>query len=128
MMIDHVSVGVADLERAAAFYDAVLGRLGYGRTYEVEGVALAYGESFPEFWIGRPLDRHRPPTGGNGAHVGFAAKDPAAVDAFYAAAIEHGGCDAGAPGPRPDYGPTYYGAFVLDPDGNKIEACYHGPE
>lgn len=125
MMISHVSAGVLDLERAAAFYDAVLATLGCRRQYEVAGVAIAYGEAWPEFWINPPLDRSRPAAGGNGSHIGFVAKDPAAVDAFHAKALELGAADAGPPGPRPDYGPSYYGAFVLDPDGNKIEACHH---
>jgi catechol 2,3-dioxygenase-like lactoylglutathione lyase family enzyme len=125
--IDHVSVGVSDLHRAAAFYDAVFATLGCRRTYEVEAVAIAYGKTDPEFWIAPPLDTSRPASGGNGTHVGFHAKDHAAVDAFYAAALANGGKDAGPPGLRPDYGPSYYGAFALDPDGNKIEACYRDP-
>ncbi len=122
-MIHHVSLGVTDLERAAAFYDAVLTPLGYRRTLEVAGLAIAYGEELPEFWIGGPLDRSRPATAGNGTHIAFAAPSPEAVDRFHAAALEHGADDDGAPGPRPQYGPDYYGAFVRDPDGNKIEAC-----
>ncbi len=122
-MIHHVSLGVSDLERAAAFYDAVLTPLGYRRTLEVEGLAIAYGEKSPEFWIGGPLDRSRPASAGNGTHVAFAAPSPEAADRFHAAALERGADDDGAPGPRPQYGPGYYGAFVRDPDGNKIEAC-----
>ena len=119
-MIDHVSVGVSDMVRAAAFYDAVLATLGYRRTFEVEGVALAYGQEFPDFWIGQPLNAERPASAGNGAHVGFRAKSHSDIDAFHATALENGGRDAGAPGLRPDYGSTYYGAFVYDPDGNKL--------
>ena len=124
-MISRVSVGVKDLDKAAAFYDAVLAAVGCSRQYEVEGVAIAYGETFPEFWINPPLDTPRPASAGNGAHVGFMASDRTVVDAFYAAAMANGARDAGAPGPRALYGPHYYGAFVYDPDGNKIEACYH---
>ncbi len=122
-MIHHVSLGVSDLERAAAFYDAVLTPLGYRRTLEVEGLAIAYGEKVPEFWIGGPLDESRPASAGNGTHVAFAAPSPEAVDRFHATALEHGAENDGAPGPRSQYGPDYYGAFVRDPDGNKIEAC-----
>ena len=140
-MIHHISLGVSDLERAAAFYDAVLTPLGYRRIFEVEGLAIAYGEKLPEFWIGGALDESRPVSAGNGTHVAFAAPSPEAVDRLHAAALEHGADDDGAPGPRPDYGPDddgapgprpdygpdYYGAFVRDPDGNKIEACMNQP-
>ncbi len=126
-MIHHVSLGVSDLARAAAFYDAVLVPLGYRRTFEVDGVAIAYGEKFPEFWIGGPLDRSRPASAGNGTHVAFTAPSQEAVAQFHAAALAIGGIDDGAPGPRPEYGPDYHGAFVRDPDGNKIEACQNQP-
>jgi len=122
-MIHHVSLGVTDLARATAFYDAVLAPLGYRRTFEVEGVAIAYGEKSPEFWIGGAVDSSRPVSAGNGTHVAFAAPSPEAISQFHAAALENGGVDEGAPGPRPEYGPDYHGAFVRDPDGNKIEAC-----
>jgi catechol 2,3-dioxygenase-like lactoylglutathione lyase family enzyme len=126
-MIHHVSLGVTDVERAAAFYDAVLAPLGYRRTFEVEGVAIAYGEKSPEFWIGGAVDSSRPVSAGNGTHVAFAAPSPEAISQFHAAAMENGGVDEGAPGPRPEYGPDYHGAFVRDPDGNKIEACLNRP-
>ncbi len=116
-MIHHVSLGVSDLARATAFYDAVLAPLGYRRTFEVDG------EKFPEFWIGGPRDRSRPGSAGNGTHVAFSAPSSEAVAQFHAAALTSGGTDDGAPGPRPEYGPDYHGAFVRDPDGNKIEAC-----
>jgi catechol 2,3-dioxygenase-like lactoylglutathione lyase family enzyme len=123
-MLHHVSVGVADVERAARFYDAVLGTLGYKRVMEFMPYAIAYGETQPSFWIGLPHDQQSA-TVGNGAHVGFSARSKLAVDAFHHAAISQGGRDNGAPGPRPDYGPDYYGAFVIDLDGNKIEATLH---
>ena len=126
-MIHHVSLGVSDLERAAAFYDAVLTPLGYRRTFEVDGVAIAYGDKFPDFWIGAPLDRSRPASAGNGTHVAFSSPSQESVAQFHAAALDSGGVDEGAPGPRPEYGPDYYGAFVRDPDGNKIEACLRLP-
>jgi catechol 2,3-dioxygenase-like lactoylglutathione lyase family enzyme len=121
-MLHHVSVGVADVERSAKFYDAVLGALGYKRVMEYMPYALAYGETSPSFWVGLPHNQQTASVG-NGAHVGFIARTKNAVDAFHRAALAQGGTDNGEPGPRPDYGPDYYGAFVLDLDGNKIEAA-----
>ena len=123
-MLHHVSVGVTDVERAAKFYDAVLGALGYKRVMEFMPYAIAYGETGPSFWIGLPHDQQAPSVG-NGAHIGFSARTSRAVDAFHKAALDQGGADNGAPGPRPDYGPDYYGAFIIDLDGNKIEATLH---
>jgi catechol 2,3-dioxygenase-like lactoylglutathione lyase family enzyme len=123
-MLHHVSVGVTDVERAARFYDAVLGTLGYKRVMEYLPYAIAYGDKAPSFWIGMPHNQGQP-SAGNGAHVGFSARTRIAVDAFHHAALANGGGDNGAPGPRADYGPDYYGAFVIDLDGNKIEATYH---
>jgi catechol 2,3-dioxygenase-like lactoylglutathione lyase family enzyme len=125
-MLHHVSVGVADVERAAKFYDAVLGALGYKRVMEFMPYALAYGETAPSFWVGLPHDQKNASVG-NGAHVGFMARSKDAVHKFHSAALAHGGSDNGAPGPRADYGPAYYGAFVIDIDGNKIEATLHTP-
>jgi catechol 2,3-dioxygenase-like lactoylglutathione lyase family enzyme len=124
-MLHHVSVGVRDVARAATFYDPVLKALGYRRVMDYSPGAIAYGESRdrPEFWIGLPHDQ-REPTGGNGTHVGFAAKSKAAVNKFHDAALKAGGSNNGEPGPRPDYGPAYYGAFIYDLDGNKIEATF----
>jgi catechol 2,3-dioxygenase-like lactoylglutathione lyase family enzyme len=122
-MLHHVSVGAADVERAALFYDAVLGALGYGRVMEFLPHALAYGETTPEFWVGQPHDQNAP-SAGNGAHFSFIARSKIAVDDFHSTALAHGGKDNGAPGPRPDYGPDYYGAFVIDLDGNRIEATF----
>src|SRR3974390_1537619 len=120
-MLHHVSVGVVDVERAAKFYDAVLGALGYKRIMEYMPYALAYGETAPSFWVQLPHNQQTA-SPGNGNHIGFSARSKAAVDAFHRAALEHGGTDNGEPGPRPDYGPEYYGAFVIDLDGNRIEA------
>jgi len=120
-MLHHVSVGVRDVERAVRFYDSVLGALGYGRVMEFLPYAVAYGEGAPEFWVQLPAD-HNPASVGNGVHVGFVARSKDAVAAFHGAALAAGGTDEGGPGPRPDYGPDYYGAFVRDPDGNKLEA------
>ena len=125
-MLHHLSVGVRDVARAAAFYDPVLKALGYKRVMDFSPGAIGYGEhpGRPQFWIGLPHDRGLP-SAGNGAHVGFVAKTKRAVNAFHAAALKHGGSNNGEPGPRPDYGPEYYGAFVYDLDGNKIEATLH---
>jgi catechol 2,3-dioxygenase-like lactoylglutathione lyase family enzyme len=123
-MLHHVSVGVADVVRAASFYDEVLGALGYKRTAQYLPYAVAYGEGVSAFWIGLPHDQ-KAPRAGNGNHIGFSARTREAVDKFYRAALDHGGSDEGHPGPRPDYGPEYYGAFVRDPFGNKIEAVLH---
>lgn len=125
-MLHHVSVGVSDVARAARFYDAALGALGYKRVMEFLPGAIAYGESRdrPQFWIGLPHDRNAASVG-NGAHVGFIARSKAAVMNFHAAALAQGGSNNGEPGPRPDYGPEYFGAFVYDLDGNKIEATLY---
>jgi catechol 2,3-dioxygenase-like lactoylglutathione lyase family enzyme len=121
MMLNHISVGVRDVAKAAAFYDKVLKTLGYKRVMEFMPYAVAYGAGTPEFWIGLPHDQ-KSPSVGNGVHISFNARTKAAVSAFHAAALAGGGKDEGAPGPRPDYGPDYYGAFCRDLDGNKIEA------
>lgn len=122
-MLHHVSVGVSDVERAAKFYDAALRALGYKRIMEFMPYAIAYGETAPEFWVQLPHNQ-QPANAGNGYHVGFAAGSKKAVQKFHATALAQGGTDDGAPGPRPDYGPEYYGAFVIDLDGNKLEATY----
>ena len=123
-MLHHVSVGVTDVTRAAKFYDAVLGTLGYKRVMEFLPYALAYGEHHPEFWIQLPHDQ-KPMSVGNGVHLGFVARTKNQVNKFHQAALAQGGSNNGEPGPRPDYGPDYYGAFVYDLDGNKIEATLH---
>ncbi len=120
-MLHHVSVGVTDVPRAAQFYDAVLGALGYKRVVEYMPYALAYGTTDAAFWVGLPHNQQAPSVG-NGTHIGFSAKSKDAVHKFYDAALANGGSDNGAPGPRADYGPDYYGAFVIDLDGNRIEA------
>ncbi len=123
-MLHHVSVGVTDVARAAKFYDAVLGTLGYKRVMEFLPYALAYGEDHPEFWIQLPHDQ-KPMSTGNGVHLGFIARTKNQVLKFHAAALAQGGSNNGEPGPRPDYGPNYFGAFIYDLDGNKIEATLH---
>jgi catechol 2,3-dioxygenase-like lactoylglutathione lyase family enzyme len=126
-MLHHVSVGVADVTRAAEFYDSVLAALGYKRLSVYLPYAIGYGSSAPAFWIQLPADQ-KSASVGNGAHVGFSAKTKNAVHKFHEAALAKGGRDNGAPGPRADYGPDYYGAFVIDLDGNKLEATLHAEE
>lgn len=119
-MIHHVSVGTNDAQRAKRFYDAVLPIVGIVRMAENEA-GLHYGSGTFHFSVQIPIDGG-PATVGNGSHIAFAVEDRSMVDRFYAAALEHGGSEDGAPGVRPDYDANYYGAFVRDPDGHKIEA------
>ncbi len=125
--IYHVSLGVRDIERSRRFYSAVLSPLGFGLLYEVkEGgkiTSLGWGLHFPELWTNIPLAGAAPHPG-SGIHVAFHAPDAGAVDAFHLAALAAGATDNGAPGYRPDYDPGYYAAFVVDPDGNKLEAMW----
>jgi len=126
-VLHHVSVGVGNVEESVRFYDRVLATLGYERLMEFLPYAAAYGTTEPEFWVQLPMNR-APATLGNGVHVAFKARNHAAVEAFHRAALAAGGTDEGAAGPRPIYGPHYFGAFVRDLDGNKIEACVvHAP-
>lgn len=130
-MIDHVSIGVANMKRAKAFYDAALDPLGMAPVYPVEVggqlVGIGYGaENKPSFWVQMPVNG-KPPSQGNGAHIAFRAETRAAVDAFYLAALEQGGVEDGRPGLREEYHPNYYAAFVRDAEGNKIEAVCHAP-
>lgn len=119
-MIDHVSLQVADLKRGAAFYDAVLHPLGLTRMVEREGT-IGYGKRYPEVWLNLRANAAPAPKD-PGAHIALRAPSQNAVREFHAAALAHGGCDEGAPGPRQAAMTTYFGAFILDPDGNKIEA------
>lgn len=128
-MLDHIGFPVSDYERSKAFYLAVLAPLGYGLvmeiTPEMTGGAGSHAglgaDGNPQFWIGTGAALQ------GRMHVAFVAKTRADVDAFYQAALAAGGVDNGPPGPRPQYHPGYYGAFVLDPDGHNIEAVCHGP-
>jgi catechol 2,3-dioxygenase-like lactoylglutathione lyase family enzyme len=122
-MLGHLSFGVEDLARAAAFYDAVMAPIGWVRVWDsAKGVGYGPsggGDKLALFaWPGQVV------APGPGFHVAFDAPARAAVDAFHAAAMAHGGRDLGAPGLRAHYGPTYYAAFVMDPDGYKIEAVH----
>ncbi|MBW8744692.1 MAG: VOC family protein [Sphingomonas sp.] len=129
-MIDHVGFAVADAQRSRLFYEAALAPLGITllRTAtpeqtEAGGTAHGFGrDGKPFFWIG---DKEQV---GEGTHVAFAVDTRAEVDAFHAAAMAAGGRDNGAPGLRTRYSPTYYAAFVLDPDGINVEAVCRAPE
>lgn len=133
MAIDHVSVGVTNMKRSKSFYDAALAPLGMTPVMPVEIggnlVGVGYGDDprKPSFWIQLPING-RPASMGNGVHIAFHAETRAAVDAFFLSAMEQGGVEDGRPGLRTEYHPSYYGAFVRDPDGNKIEACCHARE
>jgi catechol 2,3-dioxygenase-like lactoylglutathione lyase family enzyme len=119
-MLDHVTIGVTDIERSKAFYDQALRPLGIERLYAEQDAFAGYGAARKAFfWIG---SRDASQTG---AHIAFTAPDRETVDRFYRAALAAGGQDNGPPGPRPHYHANYYGAFVLDPDGHNIEAVCH---
>jgi len=123
-MIDHVSIGVSDIARTRRFYDAALEPLGYSCLSE-GAASLGYGADEVRLWTGlaaRPVA----PDMESGLHFCFAAPTRASVDAFHAAALAAGGRDNGAPGVREDYGADYYAAFVIDPDGYRIEAYCAG--
>ena len=126
-MIDHVGFPVSDYARAKAFYEQALAPLGYTLIMEVQqnehdAKAAGFGANGkPDFWIGGEGGLNR------AMHIAIAARDRAAVDAFYRAAMTAGARDNGAPGIRAHYHPNYYGAFVLDPDGHNIEAVCHAP-
>jgi catechol 2,3-dioxygenase-like lactoylglutathione lyase family enzyme len=119
-MIDHVSVGVSDLDRAARFYEAALAPLGLSRLV-ARPATIGFGKAYPEFWINLRAGMARV-AAESGVHVCLRAKTTAEVDAFHAAALDAGGASDGAPGLRPHDRVRYYAAFVLDPDGNRIEA------
>ena len=122
-MLSHLSFGVADLAGAAAFYDGVLGTLGYVRAWSnADGVGYGEAGRNDELALFAMPGLASPP--GAGFHLAFTAPDRASVDAFHAAALRLGGRDQGAPGARPQYSPTYYAAFVTDPDGHKLEAVH----
>jgi catechol 2,3-dioxygenase-like lactoylglutathione lyase family enzyme len=128
-MLDHIGFSISNLARSRAFYAKALAPLGIAEIMEVGpdlteagGTAVGFGTpGNPFFWIG---DSERV---GEGTHVAFRVDDRSIVDAFHAAAIEAGGTDNGAPGIRPHYGPDYYAAFVLDPDGTNVEAVCRKP-
>ncbi len=120
-MLDHIGVAVSNYEKSKHFYAAALAPLGYAIVMEFGGDAVGLGvDGRPDFWLSQGASVAT-------THIAFAARDRATVDAFYKAAIAAGGRDNGGPGVRAQYHPTYYGAFVLDPDGNNVEAVCHAP-
>ncbi len=119
-MIDHVSVAVSDLARAAQFYERVLAPLGLTRLV-VREATIGFGKRYPEFWINRRDGLPAVPQA-TGVHICLRGGDESAVRMFHQTALDLGGSDAGAPGPRQAAFTTYFGAFIFDPDGNKIEA------
>jgi catechol 2,3-dioxygenase-like lactoylglutathione lyase family enzyme len=128
-MLDHVSLGVTDIEQSRRFYDAALRPLGLVRIIDFgngrgSDYGSAPGQLSVEFTITREVDVKTPIPG---AHLCFLAPYREAVDAFHTAAVSHGGRDDGRPGLRPQYQPDYYAAFVLDPDGHRIEAVCRAP-
>lgn len=133
MMLHHISLGVSDIMRAARFYDAVLAPLGYARVWE----DLRPGEPDQAIGYGPPgggdklAIKHRPKDAsapGPGFHLALSAPDRQSVKAFHAAALESGGTDNGGPGIRLHYGPNYFAAFVVDPDGHHLEAVMNSAE
>ena len=122
-MIDHVGVNVSEYETSKRFYEQALAPIGYRRVMDFpEHDAAGFGtDGKPELWVVARDPR------GTGTHLAFVASDRPTVDAFHAAALAAGGVDNGLPGVRDEYHPTYYGAYVLDPDGNNVEAVCHEP-
>jgi catechol 2,3-dioxygenase-like lactoylglutathione lyase family enzyme len=119
-MIDHISIGVRDVAATKKFYDAALAPLGYS-CLSSGATSLGYGKDAVALWIGG-TERPVPADDASGLHICFSAADRKAVDAFHAKALRAGGRDNGKPGLRKDYGANYYAAFVVDPDGYRIEA------
>lgn len=120
-MIDHISLAVADLEKSAAFYAKVLAPLGLARLVARDGATVGFGKRYPEFWL-NAREGLSPQPQTTGTHICLRAPSEESVREFHAAALAGGGKDAGAPGPRQGAFTTYFGAFIFDPDGNKIEA------
>jgi catechol 2,3-dioxygenase-like lactoylglutathione lyase family enzyme len=128
-MLDHVSLGVTDLERSRRFYDAVLRPLGLVRTVDFQGRGSDYGAMAGQLGVEITITVEAIGASPSpGFHVCFRAPDRRAVRAFYARALIAGGKDDGPPAVRPKYHPDYYAAFALDPDGHRIEAVCHAPE
>ena len=124
-MFDHVGLNVAEFETSRRFFERALAPLGYRVVLDFSqhsAVGFGTSEDKPEFWVAARDPR------GTGTHVAFNAADRATVDRFHAEAVAAGGTDNGPPGTREDYHPSYYAAFVLDPDGNNIEAVCHAPQ
>ena len=120
-MLDHISIKVVDYAKSRAFYEAALKTIGYKVLRDYSPQAAGLGSDHPDFWIVKG-----PKATPN--HIAFRAQDRKTVDAFYKAALAAGAKDNGAPGIRKQYHEHYYGAFVIDPDGNNVEAVCHKPE
>ena len=119
-MLDHISLGVADLERAARFYEPTLATLGLTKLV-TRPATVGFGKAYPEFWINLRAGMAQVPPE-SGVHICLRARTTADVDAFHAAALSAGGRSDGAPGLRPHDRVKYYAAFIIDPDGNRVEA------
>jgi catechol 2,3-dioxygenase-like lactoylglutathione lyase family enzyme len=130
-VIDHVTIRVSDLARSREFYEAALAALEFRVLYEAgdeRGRSVAFGRpGADDFAIHEPIASPGQDTVTRGLHVAFRADNAESVEAFHAAAVAHGGRSIGGPGPRPEYSQGYFGAFVLDPDGNNVEAVWHAP-
>ena len=122
MIIDHMGLSVSDAQKSQAFYAAALAPLRIGKIMEYDGWSGFGRDGSPEFWFGEGGPAQSP------MHIAFRAENRQQVRDFYDAALAAGGKDNGAPGLREEYHPTYYGAFVIDPDGHNIEAVCHAPE
>ncbi|CAF0777216.1 unnamed protein product [Didymodactylos carnosus] len=133
MSIDHISISTpaAEYDKTLLFYENVLSTLGYKRLYTIDNKAAGFGHRYPAFWVGAANPSHniilesRQHDRRSGNHIAFVAKSRTAVDEFYRVALINGAKDNGAPGFRPQYHRFYYGAFVIDADGNNIEAVNH---
>ena len=122
-ILSHVSLGTNNLDAALEFYDKVLAELGIRRLEFMEGIGAAYGKVYPEFWIQNPHDG-KAASDGNGNHIAFVANSRKEVQQFHKAALAAGATDDGAPDTRPHYGEPYYGCFLRDLDGHKLEATF----
>ena len=120
-MLDHIKLFVSDVDRSKAFYELAFQPLGYRVLLEPAPGIVGMGRDFPNFWLAQAEGSSTT------AHVAIRADTRSVVDEFHAAALAGGGTDNGTPGLRPQYHPSYYGAFVHDPDGNNIEAVCHDP-
>jgi catechol 2,3-dioxygenase-like lactoylglutathione lyase family enzyme len=124
-MIDHISVAASNIARSASFYEAVLGALGLAKVVDLSPRTVGFGKKYPEFWL-NAREGLAPQPETTGIHICLRAPSEEAVREFHAAALARGGRTAGDPGPRQAAFTTYFGAFIFDPDGNKIEAVYFG--
>lgn len=130
-MLDHVSISVENYEQSLIFYDKTLATLGYTRNMTIDIPehqvwTAGYGQGYkPSFWISPMGDRDEHIGRARGMHIAFLAPDKKSVHAWYDMCLSLGGTDNGAPGPRPHYHPGYYGAFIIDPNGWRIEAVFH---